>query len=232
MAYLKLENDTFSGSINNAITDSEKESIKELVNMENGDIFLIIGDEEGIVNQALGALRVKLGNDLDLINKDEYKFAWIIDFPMYEYSKEENRYVAAHHPFTSPKQEDIDKLLTDKKNCYSRAYDLVLNGYELLSGSIRIHDKDLQAKVFEALELSEEEAKAKFGFFLEAFEYGTPPHCGIGLGIERLIMILSGTDNIKDVVAFPKTSSAMCLMSESPSEVSDKQLKDLGIKKA
>ena len=232
LAYLKLENDTFSGSINNAITDSEKESIKELVNMENGDIFLIIGDEEGIVNQALGALRVKLGNDLDLINKDEFKFSWIIDFPMYEYSKEENRYVAAHHPFTSPKQEDIDKLLTDKKNCYSRAYDLVLNGYELLSGSIRIHDKDLQAKVFEALELSEEEAKAKFGFFLEAFEYGTPPHCGIGLGIERLIMILSGTDNIKDVVAFPKTSSAMCLMSESPSEVSDKQLKDLGIKKA
>ena len=232
LAYLKLENDTFSGSINNAITEKEKESIKELVNMENGDIFLIIGDEEGIVNQALGALRVKLGNDLDLINKDEYKFVWIVDFPMYEYSKEENRYVAAHHPFTSPKQEDIDKLLTDKKNCYSRAYDLVLNGYELLSGSIRIHDKDLQAKVFEALELSEEEAKAKFGFFLEAFEYGTPPHCGIGLGIERLIMILSGTDNIKDVVAFPKTSSAMCLMSESPSEVSDKQLKDLGIKKA
>ena len=229
LAYLKYENDTFSGSINNALNDNEKENIKDLIKMENGDIFLMIADEESIVNQALGALRLKLGNDLDLINKDEYKFAWIIDFPMYEYSKEENRYVAAHHPFTSPKQEDIDKLLNDKKNCYSRAYDLVLNGYELLSGSVRIHNKDLQAKVFEALELSQEEAKSKFGFFLEAFEYGAPPHCGVGIGIERLIMILSGTDNIKDVVAFPKTSSAMCLMSESPSEVSNKQLKDLGI---
>ncbi len=151
---------------------------------------------------------------------------------MYEYSEEEGRYVAAHHPFTSPRVEDLDKLLTDKEHCYSRAYDLVLNGYELLSGSVRIHNKELQAKVFEALELTPEKAKERFGFFLEAFDYGAPPHCGVGIGLERLIMILSDTDNIKDVVAFPKTASAMCLMSEAPNNVDDIQLKELGIKKA
>ncbi|MPN09878.1 Aspartate--tRNA ligase [bioreactor metagenome] len=148
---------------------------------------------------------------------------------MFEYVEEEGRYVAAHHPFTSPNLEDVDKLMTDQENCYSRAYDLVLNGYELLSGSIRIHDQKVQAKVFEAIGLSDEEAKDKFGWFLEAFKYGTPPHGGVGIGLERLIMILSGTDNIRDVVAFPKTASASDLMSEAPNEVDAKQLKELGI---
>ena len=151
------------------------------------------------------------------------------NFPMFEYSEEEHRYVAAHHPFTAPNEEDIDKLLTDKENCYSRAYDLVLNGYELLSGSVRIHDEETQAKVFEAIGMTLEEAKDKFGFFLEAFKYGAPNHCGVGIGLERLVMILADTDNIRDVVAFPKTASASCLMSECPNVVSDKQLKDLGI---
>ena len=148
---------------------------------------------------------------------------------MYEYSEEENRYVSAHHPFTAPKDCDVDKLLTDKANCYSRAYDLVLNGYELLSGSVRIHNSDMQAKVFEALELTPEQAKEKFGYFLEAFDYGTPPHCGVGIGLERLTMILCGTDNIKDVVAFPKTATASCLMSDAPNTVDPDQLDCLHI---
>ena len=229
LAYLKYDNDAFSGSINNPLSAEEKESLKSYLGMENGDVMMCIADDRKIVNVALGALRSKIAHEHGLINTDEYAFAWITEFPMYEYSEEENRFVAAHHPFTSPKLEDLDKLLSDKANCYSRAYDLVINGYELLSGSVRIHQKDVQAKVFEALELTEEEAKEKFGFFLEAFEYGAPPHCGVGIGIERLIMILSGTDNIKDVVAFPKTASAICLMSEAPNTVDPYQLNELGI---
>jgi len=149
---------------------------------------------------------------------------------MFEYVEEENRYVAAHHPFTSPNLEDVDKLMTDQENCYSRAYDLVLNGYELLSGSIRIHDQKLQEKVFEAIGMTMEEAHEKFGFFIDAFRYGTPPHGGVGIGLERLIMILTGTDNIRDVVAFPKTASASDLMSEAPNLVDEKQLRELSIK--
>jgi len=148
---------------------------------------------------------------------------------MFEYSEEDGRFVAAHHPFTSPRKEDIDKLLTDKEHCYSRAYDLVLNGYELLSGSIRIHDSETQSKVFEAIDMTHEEAREKFGFFLDAFNYGAPPHGGVGIGLERLVMILAGTDNIRDVVAFPKTASASCLMTDAPGRVDKNQLSDLGI---
>ena len=148
---------------------------------------------------------------------------------MFEYSEEEGRYVAAHHPFTSPRKEDIDKLLTDKEHCYSRAYDLVLNGHELLSGSVRIHDSETQAKVFKAIEMTEAEARQKFGFFIDAFKYGAPPHCGVGIGLERLIMILAGTDNIRDVVAFPKTASAQDLMNDAPGFVTKDQLDVLGI---
>ena len=229
LAYLKYEDGLFSGSLAKAINDNEKDGLAKRLQLENDDIIFIIADEKPIVDAALGALRVKLGHDFNLIDDSQYHFVWITEFPMYEYSKEEGRYVACHHPFTAPKDEDVDKMLSDKGNCYSRAYDLVLNGYELLSGSVRIHNQDMQAKVFEALGLSKEEAKAKFGFFLEAFEYGVPPHCGVGIGLERLTMILCGTDNIKDVVAFPKTASAMCLMAEAPNTVDDLQLKELGI---
>jgi len=148
---------------------------------------------------------------------------------MYEYSEEENRWVAAHHPFTAPKDEDVDKLTTDQANCYSRAYDLVLNGYELLSGSVRIHNSTMQAKVFDALGLTKEQIQNKFGFFIEAFEYGAPPHCGVGIGLERLVMILSGTDNIKDVVAFPKTATAYDLMADAPNIVDQDQLDFLNL---
>ena len=229
LAYLKLNDGVFSGSLNNALSEDEKNSLKDKLSLKDNDTVFIIADEKKIADAALGALRVKLGNELGLVNKDQYAFAWITEFPMYEYSEQEGRYLAAHHPLTSPNLEDIDKMLTDKANCYSRAYDLVLNGYELLSGSVRIHNRNLQAKVFEALELTPEKAKERFGFFLEAFEYGAPPHCGVGIGLERLIMILSDTDNIKDVVAFPKTASAMCLMADAPSGVDQDQLDFLGL---
>lgn len=229
LAYLKYTNNTFSGSLNNVLSESEKEDLKNTLNLNNNDVLLIIADSKEIAEVALGAIRKKVANDLNLVNKDDFAFAWITEFPMYEYSKEENRYVSAHHPFTAPLDSDIDKMLNDKENCYSRAYDLVLNGYELLSGSVRIHDSKTQAKVFEAIGLSMQQAKEKFGYFLEAFDYGTPPHCGVGIGLERLTMLLSGTDNIKDVVAFPKTASAACLMSDAPNTVDEDQLKALHI---
>ena len=193
------------------------------------NLIFMIADKAKVAQTALGALRVKLGRQLNLIDESRYNFLWVTNFPMFEYSEEEQRYVAAHHPFTSPNLEDVDKLMSDPENCYSRAYDLVLNGYELLSGSIRIHDQHVQEKVFEAIGMSMEEAREKFGFFIDAFRYGTPPHGGVGIGLERLVMILAGTDNIRDVVAFPKTASASDLMSEAPNTVDEKQLKELHI---
>ncbi|MDO4197778.1 MAG: aspartate--tRNA ligase [Erysipelotrichaceae bacterium] len=229
LAYLKYDNDAYSGSVNNALSLEEKDALRDYLKMENGDVVMMIADKKNIAEVALGAVRKKMGEELGLIDKEAFNFCWITEFPMYEYSEEEDRYVSAHHPFTAPKDEDVDKLLTDKANCYSRAYDLVLNGYELLSGSVRIHNSEMQAKVFEALELTPEQAKDKFGYFLEAFDYGTPPHCGVGIGLERLTMILCGTDNIKDVVAFPKTATASCLMSEAPNTVDTDQLDCLHI---
>ena len=230
LSYLKYNGNELTGSIAKVISDSEKEALIHTLDLEDNDLVLIVADSKKIVYSALGSLRVKLAHDLNLIDEAKYNFLWVTDFPMFEYSEEEGRYMACHHPFTAPNEEDIDKLITDKANCYSRAYDLVLNGYELLSGSVRIHDEETQAKVFEAIGLTLEEAKEKFGFFLEAFKYGAPNHCGVGIGLERLIMILAGTDNIRDVVAFPKTASATCLMSEAPNIVDGKQLQELGIK--
>lgn len=226
---LKIENNEVKTSFDKFITDEDKENLRKYLNLENNDIVFITSGKYEEVKTSLGFLRKHLALEHDLINKDIYKFLWVTEFPMYEYDKEESRYVSAHHPFTSPKKEDIDKLLTDKENCYSRAYDLVLNGYELLSGSVRIHNKELQSKVFEAIGMTMEDANDKFGFFMEAFNYGAPPHAGVGIGIERLLMILQNTDNIRDVVAFPKTLKATDLMSSSPSGVYDKQLIELGI---
>lgn len=226
---LKIENNEVKTSFDKFITDKDKETLRKYLNLENNDIVFITSGKYEEVKTSLGFLRKHLALEHNLINKDIYKFLWVTEFPMYEYDKEESRYVSAHHPFTSPKKEDVDKLLTDKENCYSRAYDLVLNGYELLSGSVRIHNKELQAKVFEAIGMTIEDANDKFGFFMEAFNYGAPPHAGVGIGIERLLMILQNTDNIRDVVAFPKTLKATDLMSSSPSGVYDKQLIELGI---
>lgn len=229
LANLKLTAEGFAGSVTKVLSDAEKEALRTMLNIEENDIVFFVADKKKVAQSSLGALRVKLGHDLDLINKDAYEFLWVTDFPMFEYDENENRYVAAHHPFTSPNLEDVDKLLSDPAHCYSRAYDLVLNGYELLSGSIRIHDQKLQEKVFEAIGMTLEEAHEKFSWFMDAFQYGTPPHGGVGIGLERLTMILAGTDNIRDVVAFPKTASASDLMAQAPSPVDLAQLKELGI---
>ena len=227
LAWVKYIDNELTGGISKNISNTEKEELINKLNLENNDLVLIVADKKKVSQTSLGALRNKLARDLDLIDKTKFNFLWITDFPMFEYSETENRYMAAHHPFTMPK--DVNTL-NDPENCYARAYDSVLNGYELASGSVRIHDKNIQAKVFEALQISDEEAKAKFGFLLEAFKYGAPPHIGIGFGLERLVMILSGTENIRDVVTFPKTASASCLMTEAPNIVDEKQLSELGIK--
>ena len=227
--FLKYNNNEFAGSIVKILTDEVKEELIKNLCLEENDLIFVIAGKKLITKTSLGALRCKLARDLDLIKKGDYKFLWVTDFPSFEWSEEENRFVACHHPFTAPKDEDIDKLLTDKEHCYSKAYDIVCNGYEAGGGSIRIHNADVQEKMFEALGLSEEEAYEKFGFLLDAFKYGTPPHGGLAIGLERLTMLLCETDNIKDVIAFPKTSSASCLMSEAPNTVSEKQLEELNI---
>ena len=229
LAYLKVE-DEVTGSIAKAISTDEVNSLREVLGLEKGDLVLIVADSKyNIVKVSLGALRCKLARALDLIKKDDFKLCWIVEFPSFEYSEEEGRYVACHHPFTSPLDSDVDKLINDKAHCYSKAYDIVINGYEAGGGSIRIHDEKVQEKMFRALELTEEDIKNKFGFFVEALKYGTPPHGGLALGLDRLTMLLTGTDNIRDVIAFPKTASASCLMSECPNTVDKKQLDDLGI---
>lgn len=228
--FLKYNNSEFAGSIAKILTDEVKEELIKSLCLEENDLIFVIAGKKLITKTSLGALRCKLARDLDLIKKGDYKFLWVTDFPSFEWSEEENRFVACHHPFTAPKDEDIDKLLTDKEHCYSKAYDIVCNGYEAGGGSIRIHNADVQEKMFEALELTKEDIEEKFGFFVNAFKYGTPPHGGLAIGLERLTMLLCETDNIKDVIAFPKTSSASCLMSEAPNTVSEKQLEELNIK--
>ena len=228
LAYIKVE-DTLSGSIVKNLSEEEISTLKSQLNLEKNDIVFIISGVYNIVKTSLGALRCKLAKDNQMINNKEYQMLFITDFPVFEYSEQENRYVACHHPFTAPKDEDIDKLLTDKANCYAKAYDIVINGYEAGGGSIRIHNQDTQKIMFEALGFTDEEAKEKFGFLMEAFKYGTPPHGGFALGLDRLTMLLTETDNIRDVIAFPKTASASCLLTEAPNVVSEKQLEELGL---
>jgi len=228
LAYIKY-NEEITGSVVKVLSEEEINNIRQKLNVENNDLVLIISGKYNVVKTSLGALRCKLANDLDLIKSNDYKLLWVVDFPSFEWSDEEGRYMACHHPFTAPKDEDIDKLLTDKANCYSKAYDIVINGYEAGGGSIRIHDEKVQEIMFKALELTSDDITEKFGFFVDALKYGCPPHGGFALGLDRLCMILSGTDNIRDVIAFPKTASATDLMSECPSNVDEKQLIDLGL---
>ena len=229
LAYLKFE-DEVTGSVAKVVSEEEISKLKDLLGIEKNDLVLIIADKKyNVVKTSLGALRCKLARELGLIKKDDFKLLWVVEFPSFEYSEEEGRYVACHHPFTSPLDSDVDKLIDDKAHCYSKAYDIVINGYEAGGGSIRIHDEKVQEKMFRALELTEEDIKNKFGFFVEALKYGTPPHGGLAIGLDRLTMLLTGTDNIRDVIAFPKTASASCLMSECPNTVDKKQLDELNI---
>ncbi|MFI3307188.1 MAG: aspartate--tRNA ligase [Mycoplasmatota bacterium] len=226
LAYLKID-DVITGSIAKLLSEEEIKNLKEQLSLEQNDLVLIISDKKNIVKNALGSLRVKLGKELNLYSEEDYKIHWVVDFPLFEYDEEEKRYYAMHHPFTAPSS--IEDLKNDKGNCKARAYDLVINGYEVGGGSIRIHNSDVQQIMFEALGLKEEGIKEKFGFFVDAFKYGAPNHGGLALGLDRLVMLLTNTENIKDVIAFPKTSSASDLMCECPSSVDSKQLKELGI---
>ena len=228
LAYIKIS-ESITGSIVKNMNDLEKEALRDKLGLDNNDLVLIVCGNYNIVKTSLGSLRCKLAKDLSLYSDDNYELLWITDFPVFEYSELEGRYLACHHPFTAPKDSDVDKLLTDKKNCYAKAYDIVINGYEAGGGSIRIHDEKVQEKMFEALEFTKEEAYDKFGFLIDAFKYGTPPHGGFALGLDRLTMLLTETENIRDVIAFPKTASASCLMTGAPNVVDKKQLEELKI---
>jgi aspartyl-tRNA synthetase len=226
LAWLKYDNDQFNGVIAKNLEDEKLEAIKNTFNVTNNDLILIVADNKKVVHASLGALRCKIAKELNLIPEDKLNFLWITDFPFFEYSETEKRWKAEHNPFTMVK--DINTI-DDPEHCVSRSYDLVVNGYELASGGVRNHKTEDLAKIFKALSISEEEANLRFGFVLEAFKYGVPPHAGIAPGLERLVMILTNTSDIKDVIAFPKTQSASDLMSEAPSEVSPAQLEELGI---
>ena len=229
IAWFKYDGEAVSGSIAKFIDDSLKAELKEVLELEKDDLVLIIADKASIANQTLAYLRNFFGKDLGLTDPNKYNLLWIVDWPSFEYDEEEGRYVAAHHPFTMPKDEWKYKLCSEPEKCYSKCYDIVLNGYELGSGSIRIHEADVQAEMFKAIGLTPEQAKDKFGFFLEAFEYGTPPHGGMALGLDRIAMLLAHTPSIRDVIAFPKNANATDPMSEAPSFIDDYQLKELKI---
>jgi aspartyl-tRNA synthetase len=230
LAWMKLKDSLFDGGISKFFPVELQEKMQSELEIENGDILFMVGDESKIVLSALGHLRIEIAKREDLIDKNKYCPIWVTEFPMFEYDDENERYVAMHHPFTAPRIEDINLLDTEPSQALSRGYDLTMNGYEIAGGSIRIHSTEVQEKVFSLLGLSKKEAVDKFGFLVEALTYGAPPHGGIAFGFDRLVMLLAGTENIRDVIAFPKTTSAASLMDESPSSVSNFQLNELGIK--
>lgn len=229
LAWAKIEEGEIVSPVSKFLSDEEKKNLVKKLNLEEKDMLFIIADNNNVVNNSLGALRKKIATDLNKIDKARFEFLWITDFPLFEYDEENERYVAKHHPFTSPVEEDMDKLETNPADVRAKAYDMVINGDEIGGGSIRITDRALQQKMFKALGLSEAEAESKFGFLLNAFKYGVPPHGGIAFGIDRLVMTLTGSENIRDVIAFPKTQSATCLLSGAPTDVDENQLKELGI---
>ena len=231
LAYIKLTADGITSPIAKFLSEEEMKAIIEKTEAKTGDVIFIVADKKKVVHSALGALRLRIGKDLELINKDDFKFLWVVDFPMFDYDEEEQRYKAEHHPFTSIKAEDLDKFLAGQtEDIRTNTYDLVLNGSEIGGGSIRIFNPQIQSMVFDRLGLSQEEAKAKFGFFLDAFKYGAPPHGGLAFGIDRWLMVMLKEESIRDVIPFPKTNKGQCLMTEAPNTVDEKQLEELFIK--
>ncbi len=229
LAWMKVNEEGMQGPIAKFFDDSKKQELTETLSLNTDDLILFVADKDSVVHAALGNLRNKLGKDLGLVDKDQFNFIWVTDWPLFEYDEDLGRYFAAHHPFTSPKREDIDKLETAPHEVKANAYDIVLNGYELGGGSIRISDAELQERMFRALGFTDEERDSQFGFLIEAFQYGAPPHGGIAYGLDRFVMLLTGSDNIRDVIAFPKTQNASDLMMDAPSNVSREQLKELHI---
>lgn len=229
LAWLKVEEEGLKGPISKFVTEEDASQISASANAEPGDLLLFVADKKSVVADALGALRLKLGKELKLIDETKFNFLWVTDWPLFEFDEGENRYYAAHHPFTMPVREDLERFDTDPSSVRAEAYDLVLNGYELGGGSLRIYERDIQEKMFKVLGFSKEEAEKQFGFLLEAFEYGTPPHGGIALGLDRLVMLLAGRTNLRDTIAFPKTASASCVLTDAPGKVSEAQLKELSL---
>lgn len=230
LAWIKITEEGISSPIAKFLSEEELEKILERMNGDKGDLLLFVADKDSVVFDSLGNLRNEVARRLGILNPNEYKLVWITEFPLFEFDEEENRYVAKHHPFTHPMDEDIDLLETHPEKVRAKAYDIVINGEEMGGGSIRINNSDLQKRMFKALGFTEEEAMEKFGFLIEAFKYGTPPHGGIAYGFDRLIMLLTNTSNIRDVIAFPKTQSATCLMTNAPTTVSEQQLGEVHIK--
>ncbi|GAB0168702.1 aspartate--tRNA ligase [Lysinibacillus sp. CTST325] len=229
LAWLKVTEEGLNGPIAKFFDDALAAALIERMKAEVGDILVFVADKAPVVAASLGALRTKLGQELGLIDESEFAFLWITDWPLLEYSEEDGRYYAAHHPFTRPFDEDIPLMETDPAAVRAQAYDIVLNGYELGGGSLRIYERELQEKMFNLLGFTEEEARAQFGYLLEAFEYGVPPHGGLAFGLDRFVMLLAGRTNLRDTIAFPKTASASCLLTNAPSEVSLEQLNELNL---
>jgi aspartyl-tRNA synthetase len=227
LAWMKVEAEGLKGPISKFFSEEESAALISTLQAEEGDLLLFVADKPSVVADSLGALRQKLGKDLDLIDQTKFNFLWVVDFPLVEQDEEAGRYVALHHPFTMPKTEDLHLMDSNPSEVRAQAYDLVLNGYELGGGSQRIYQRDVQEKMFKVLGFTEEGAREEFGFLLDAFEYGTPPHGGIALGLDRLVMLLAGRTNLRDTIAFPKTASASCLLTNAPSPVNEKQLDEL-----
>lgn len=230
LAWMKVTDDGVTSPIAKFFDDDQKKAILDKMEAKTGDLILFVSDKYKVVVDSLGFLRRHIADEMGLLDPDQFNFLWVTDFPMFEYSEEEGRWLAMHHPFTMPREEDVDRMITDPGSVKAKAYDIVLNGVEAGGGSIRIHDRELQKKVFKALHISDEQAQEKFGFLLEAFRYGAPPHGGLAYGMDRLVMLMLGESSIREVIAFPKNANAQCLMSGAPGLIEQSQLDELAIR--